>query len=73
MGEEEEEEEGGGRSVMLAAAYLEVEWKEQTLTLAVSYNSYVFMSTMSPVSPSIPHECSPFACLPRVKKKLFKP
>lgn len=35
---------------------------KRTLTLADSYNLYVFMSTMSPVSPSIPHECSPFAC-----------
>lgn len=34
-----------------------------TFTLADSYKPYDFMSTILPVSPLIPHECSPFACL----------
>ena len=37
--------------------------KRHTLTLALSYSPYDFMSTILPVSPSTPHECSPFACL----------
>lgn len=48
--------------MILAVANLGVSGRKQTLTLADSYNLYVFMSTISPVSPSIPHECSPFAC-----------
>lgn len=36
---------------------------QHTLTLALSYNPYDFISTILPVSPSTPHECSPFACL----------
>ena len=38
------------------------EGEERTLTLADSYNLYVFISTISPVSPLIPHEFSPLAC-----------
>ena len=41
----------------LAALY-----KPRTLTLADSYRPYSFMSTILPVSPLIPHECSPLAC-----------
>lgn len=33
-----------------------------TLTDADSYRPYSFISTILPVSPLIPHECSPFAC-----------
>ena len=36
--------------------------KESTSTLADSYNPYAFMSTIFPVSPLIPHECSPATC-----------
>jgi hypothetical protein len=34
-----------------------------TFTLADSYSPYVFISSIFPVSPLIPHECSPLACL----------
>lgn len=36
---------------------------ERTFTLALSYKPYSFISTIFPVSPFTPHECSPFACL----------
>lgn len=35
---------------------------KRTLTLALSYKPYFFISTTLPVSPSTPHECSPTAC-----------
>ena len=37
--------------------------RTQTLTLADSYRLYVFISTILPVSPLIPQELSPTACL----------
>jgi hypothetical protein len=53
---------GRGRRLVSDARGGKSGGREQTLTLADSYNLYVFMSTISPVSPLIPHECSPFAC-----------